>query len=110
MAVSKKGSRNISVDGHEFKWRATGNDGWISIILWPVSNEDSRVVASIDYHHDMKKVNEGHYSSQGQLVVTNRIIKELILHVGIEKIIASHGQINIGKIEDFYNVSNALRS
>lgn len=110
MAVSKKGSRNISVDGHDFKWRATGNDGWISIVLWPASNEDSRVVASIDYHHDMKQVDEGHYSSQGQLVVTNRIIRELILHVGVANILENHGQLNIGKVEEFYDVSNAIRS
>lgn len=109
MAVSKKASRNISVEGCDFKWRATGNDGWISIVLWPVSNEDSRVIASIGYHHDVKKVNEGRYTSQGQLVVTNRIIREIILHVGVTKILKNHGQLNVGKVEDFYNVSNALR-
>ncbi len=110
MAVRKKGSRNISVEGHDFKWRATGNDGWISVVLWPVSNEDSRVVATIDYHHDMKQVGEGHFQSQSQLIVTNRVIRALILHVGVEKILENHGQLNIGRIEEFYNVSNAFRS
>jgi hypothetical protein len=109
MAISKKGSRNITVKDHEFKWRATGNDGWITVIVWPVSNENSRIVASIDYHHDMKKVGEGRYSSQSQLVVTNRIIRELVLHVGIEKILNNQGQLNLGRIEEFYNVSNAVR-
>lgn len=109
MAIRKKESRNINVGGHDFKWRATGNDGWISIVVWPVSNEDSRVVASIDYHHDMKQVGEGHYTSQSQLVVTNRIISELILHVGVDKIVENHGQLNIGKIEAFYDVSKAVR-
>jgi hypothetical protein len=109
VATSKKGSRNINVDGHDFKWRATGNDGWISIVVWPVSNEDSRVIASIDYHHDMKQVGEGHYTSQSQLVVTNRILRELILHVGVDKILENHGQLNIGRIEKFYDASKAIR-
>lgn len=75
MAIGKKGSRNINVEGHDFKWRASGNDGWVTVVLWPVKNEDSRIVASIDYHHDMKEVGEGHYTSQSQLVVTNRVIR-----------------------------------
>ena len=110
MAVSKKGSRNISIDGYDFKWRATGNDGWITVIVWPVSNEDSRAVASIDYHHDMRKVAEDCYTSDSQLIVTNRIIKELILHVGVDKLLRNRGQLNVGKIEEFYDVSKALRS
>jgi len=110
MAVCKKGSRNISVDNHDFKWHAIGNDGWVSIVLWSVNNKDSRVVASIDYHHDMKQVGEGHISSLSQLIVTNRIIREIILHIGIEKILGNHGQLNIGRVEEFYDISNALRS
>lgn len=110
MAVSKKGSRNICVEGHDFKWRASGSDGWITVVLWPVKNEDSRVVASIDYHHDMKEVSEGHYASQSQLIVTSRVIRELILHVGVEKILENRGQLNVGKIEKIYDVSKALRS
>ena len=27
MAVSKKGSRNINVDGHDFTWRSIGYNG-----------------------------------------------------------------------------------
>ena len=109
MGVSKKGCRNISVEGHDFRWRATGNDGWISIVVWPVSNDDSRAVASIEYHHDMKKVGEGHYSSQSQLVVTNRVIREVVLHVGVNVLLNNHGQINVGRIEEFYDVQNAVR-
>jgi hypothetical protein len=108
MAVSKRESRNIYVEGHDFKWRSSGNDGWI--VLWLVNNEDYRVVANIGYNHDMKQLSEDYYASKSQLVVTNRIIRELILHVGIEKILGKHGQINIGRIEGFYNVSNTLRS
>lgn len=109
MAINKKGSRNITVGGHHFKWRATGNDDRISVTLWPADNENSRVVAAIGYHHDMKQVGEGYYTSLSQLVLTNRIIKELVLHVGVEKILGNHGVLNVGNIEAFYDVSSALR-
>lgn len=110
MAVSKKGCRNLSVGEHKFKWRATGSDGWITVVLWPVTNEASRVVTHIGYHHDMRKIAEGHYRSESQLLVTNRVIRALILHVGVEKIINNHGQLNVGNIEDFYDVSKSLCS
>lgn len=109
MAVSKKGSRNITVSDHDFKWRATGNDDGITILVWPVSNEDSLVVATVDYYHDMNKVAPGHYGSQSQLVVTNRMIRELILHVGLDTMLKKHGQIDAGKVEEFYDVSKAQR-
>lgn len=108
MAVSKKNSRNISVGGHDFKWRATGNDGWISVVVWPVENDDSRAVATVGYHQDWEKVNDSHYTLTGQLIVTNRIVRELILYVGVENFLGNKGQINVGAIEEFYDVSKAI--
>ena len=109
MAINKKRSRNITVEGHNFQWRATGSDLGITVIIWPVCNDNSLVIGSIDYHHDWKEIAKGHYTSQSQLIVTNRIIRELILHVGINEILNNNGQMNIGKIEDFYDVSKAIR-
>lgn len=109
MAISKKGSRNISVEGHDFMWRTTGNDGWISIVVWPESNEESIAIANVEYHHDMEKVGDDDYYSQSQLIVTNRVIRELILHVGVEVLLDNHGQIEVGRIEDFYDIQNAIR-
>ncbi len=109
MAISKKGSRNIKVNDHDFKWRASGNDGWITVVVWPTENEDSRAVAHIDYHNDWKKLDEGYFTAESQLIVTNRIIRELISHVGVDKFLSNHGQLNIGAIENFYDISNAVR-
>ena len=110
MAVNKKGSRKIVVDDREFRWRATGNDGGISVIIWPTENDSSRVVGKIDYHNDWRKLNEGHSSSKSQLIVTNRIIREVILKIGSEKILNNRGQINIGAIEEIYDIKNAVRN
>ena len=109
MAINKKGSRKIVVEDKEFRWRATGSDK-ISVVIWAVENEDSRLIGSVDYHHKAVKNNEGHYSSQNQLIVTNRMIREIILHYGVQKIIANQGQINIGDIENIYHIENAVKS
>lgn len=110
MGINKKGSRKIEVEGHSFRWRASGNNKRITVIVWPDGNDNSRVVGTIEYHHDLLKVAEGHRRSKGQIIVTNRVIRELILHVGVEKLLENHGQIHIGKIENFYDISKALRS
>lgn len=110
MALSKKGSRKIMVDDHEFRWRATGNDGWISVVIWPAENDDCRIVSSIKYHNDWKKTDEGEYSSKSQIVVTNRMIRTIILHYGVHELLQHSGQINLTAIEDIYDVSQAVRS
>ena len=110
MAISKKGNRNIVVDDIDFRWRATGNDDIITIVIWSASNENSRVVGRVGYHLELVEVSEGHYSSNSELIVTNRIIREIILHVGVQKILDNSGQLNIGDIEEIYEVKNAVRN
>lgn len=110
MAISKKGSRKIVVDNHEFRWRATGSDDWISIVIWPVENENSRLVGSSGYHSNIVKVNEGHYSATDQAVITNRVIRKIIMHFGIDAILKNSSQWNIEEIEKFFNSDNVIRS
>ena len=95
---------------HEFRWNATGNDGWISVIIWPLENDDCRIIGNIDYHHEWAKLEEGHFASEGQIVVTNRIIREVIIHYGVEYLLKAKGQINLKAIENIYDVSKAVRS
>ena len=110
MAVNKKGSRRIEIDGTEFRWRATGNDGWISIVVWPAENDRSRLVGSVDYHQEAREANDGHYTLHHQIVVTNRLIRRLILHFGIEELLAANQQINVGRLEDLIDVGDAVRA
>lgn len=98
------------VDGHEFRWRATGNDGWISIIIWPTENDDSRVIGDVGYHHLWRDNDDGSKSSIGQVVVTNRMIRKIIEYIGPETIVSHKGQMNIGAIEDVFDVREAVRS
>ena len=109
MAISKKGSRKIVVNDHEFRWRATGNDGWISVVIWPLENDNSRLVGEIGYHSNFIKITDNLSSATDQIVVTNRIIREILLHFGVETIINNKGQINIGRIEEICDINCAIR-
>ena len=110
MAISKKGSRRIVVEDTEFRWRATGNDGWISVVIWPTSNDQSRVVTTVGYDQSERRISEEAYSLHSQLVVTNRLIRRLILHLGVDQIVAESRQIDVGALENVIDVSDAVRA
>lgn len=108
MAVNKKGSRRIVVEDTEFRWRATGNDGWITIVTWPTANDRSRIVARVGYHQEKHQISDDAYSLHGQLVVTNRLIRKLILHFGVDRIVSEGTQIDAGALEDIIDISDAV--
>jgi len=110
MAINKKGSRKIVVGESEFRWRATGNDGWISVVIWPVENENSRYVGSVGYHGKMEQVGNGWHRAVEQTLVTNRVIRALILRYGVNEIIANEGQVNIGPLEKIIDINLAKRA
>lgn len=112
MAVNKKDSRKIVVGEHEFRWRATGNDDFITVVIWPTENDRCRVIGTTKYHQSWMKheTEEGSYTADSQIVVTNRVIREVILHVGVEAMLAGNTPMKIGAIENFYDFSNAIRS
>jgi hypothetical protein len=105
----KKGVRKINVDGHEFRWRATGNDGWITLVLWPSENEESKLIGQLGYHSRMVPKGDGCYSAINQIVITNRLVREILLHVGVPTVLKNKGQINIGEIEKICALGNAIR-
>jgi len=112
VAVRKKGSRRIMVNGIEFRWSATGNDGWITIVIWPVKRDRVRIVGKFDYHSevDEKPGDRGRYHLiKGQTIITNRVIREIIVQIGLEKIEQANREINLGQLEEIYDIDNALR-
>jgi hypothetical protein len=84
---SQKGSRRIVVRDVEYRWRATGNDGYILIGIWPTSNIGPFIQGNVRYHETWIDNGDGSRSSAGnQIVITNRIIRRIIEHA-----IAAHG-------------------
>jgi hypothetical protein len=79
---SQKGSRKIMVGDIEYRWRARGDDGYISIGIWPANNTGPYIGGNLRYHESWIDHGNGIRSSAGnQIVVTNRIIRRIIEHV-----------------------------
>lgn len=76
-----KGSRRISLNDIEYRWRASGNDGYISIGIWPINNIGAYISSTVDYHTTIISNKDGSLSSKGdQIVVTNNLIRLIIEH------------------------------
>ena len=109
-----KGSRRIVVQNVEYRWRATGNDGYISIGIWPTNGVGPFVQANLDYHETWINNGDGSFSSAGdQIVITNKIIRRII-----EQVIANHRydpnapgkEILLRAIDEVTNWSDAIRA
>ncbi len=78
---SQKESRRIVVSEVEYRWRATGDDGYISIGIWPSNNIGSYIHSNLCYHETWIDHGNGSWSSAGnQIAVTSRIIRRIIKH------------------------------
>ena len=110
---SQKGSRKIVIGGVEYRWRATGNDGYISIGIWPTNNIGPFIKGNVRYHEAWSENDDGSRSSAGnQIVITNRIIRQVI-----EYATAVHGydpqvqdkELNLYMLEEVVKWDNAIR-
>jgi hypothetical protein len=69
------------VRGIEYRWRAKGDDGYISIGICPTNNIGPYIRGNLRYHETWIDKGDGIRSSAGnQIVVTNRIIRRIIEH------------------------------
>lgn len=110
---SSKDSHLITVRDAQYRWRATGNDGWISIVIWPSDNPGPTIAGSFDYHQKFVK-NEGRdsWSAVDQLIVTSRLIARVIEHAISARAYdpAQKGpQLNLGKLEEVIRWEDGLR-
>ncbi|WP_029246849.1 hypothetical protein [Schlesneria paludicola] len=111
---SPKESHKIVVAGVEYRWRATGNDGWISVGIWP-SNKLGPIIEGIfRYHETWIDIGGGHCRSSGdQIIVTNRIVRRIIEHAittcSYNPLVAGK-QLHLGPLEDVVKWSDAVRT
>ena len=75
MAIPKKGSRTIEVDGATYRWKVTGNDMVIDVIIEQDNLKGQKLRATFDYHNETP---EGKIKKQERLI-TPGVIKELIV-------------------------------
>ena len=82
MALPKKDSRRINVDGHQYSWITSGNDGCIDLIICSSECSGQRLLAQFDYH-SFHMVAEDSKSLKQKLSITPFIVRQVIIY-GIE--------------------------
>lgn len=93
---STKGTRRIVVGGVAYRWRARGEDTFISLSIWPANNIGPYVTSSIGYHTSPASIRAGVWTS-GQIVVTNRLVRRVVEHA-----IAAHHYNPMAPGEDLH--------
>ena len=74
-----KGSHRIVVRDVEYRWRATGDDGCISVGIWPANDVGPYLSGNLRYHETWTDNGDGSWSSaKDQIVVTARIVRRVI--------------------------------
>jgi len=82
MALPKKGSRLLTVEDSNYRWMATGNDGWIDLYIELDGAKGQQLMVKFDYRHREIKEADG-VSPEQQFVVTPNIVRQTIIY-GIE--------------------------
>lgn len=86
MTIPKKGSRSISVDGHQLRWVVKGNDGTIDLTMQHQSGTGQVLQAYFHYSGVYRKEKPGHFRGirQGRAVTPEaaRIISKWALENG----------------------------
>ncbi|MFZ4796237.1 MAG: hypothetical protein ACOYMA_02015 [Bacteroidia bacterium] len=75
MAFPKKGTRKINIDGCDYSWIASGNDGWIDLIICLTNGTGQKLFAQFSYHSF--KIPTDTYTKQ-QLSITPSIVRQVI--------------------------------
>lgn len=83
MSLPKKGSRIISVGGFNYRWMASGNDGWIDLYIEAEGLKGQSLKVKFDYHHNEIKKSDG-VSLKQQFVITPDIVRQTI-ELGIKE-------------------------
>ena len=77
MALPKIGSRKINVDGFQYTWIASGNDGWIDLIVCSSKGQGQKLLAQFDYE-SFHLVTEESSALKQQFVITPVVVRQVI--------------------------------
>jgi hypothetical protein len=110
---SSKGSHRIAVQGVEYRWRAKGNDGYISIGIWPTNKVGSYICGNLRYHETYVDNADGSRASADQIVVTNRLIRRIIEYAIVEHRYdpnVKSGELNLQVLDQVITWNDAVRA
>src|SRR4051812_28539652 len=109
-----KGKRLIVVNDVEYRWRAKGDDGYITINISPTNNFGPRIRGNFKYHETWIDRGNGVRQSTGdQIVITPRLVRRVI-----EYALAQHGyepnskgkELNLKNLDDVIQWDDAVRA
>lgn len=113
MAKAKTGARNIVVNEVKYRWRATGNDNFISLVVWPEALPGPTIVCVFDYDQTLVPRTDGGSSLTRQVVLTNRIVRRVIEHA-LQRFAydaqRKGEQLDLGHMSTVLDLSDARRS
>jgi hypothetical protein len=113
MAKSSKGARNIVVEDVRYRWRATGNDGWISLDIWPDALPGPVIACTLGYNQTWEPIASDRWLLTKQLVVTSRVVRKVIEYAKRQRGYdpCTKGKpVMLRRLETMIDLSDALRS
>jgi hypothetical protein len=113
MAKAMKRARHIVVNDVTYHWRATGNDGWISLCVWPGDLPGPTIACKLDYHQTPIPMENGRTALTGQVVITNCIVRQVIEYAVRSFAYDPHTkgkQLNLWRVDNEIDFSGAVRS
>jgi hypothetical protein len=113
MAKSTKNARHIVVNDVAYLWRATGNDGWIPLVVWPDSLPGPPIACTFGYDQTGVPMANGSTILTKQIVITNKIVlcvvEYAIREFGYDA--RTQGkQLALRGVDKAIDMSNVLRS
>lgn len=112
MAKATKGARHSVVGNVKYRWRATGNDGYIVLTVWPAELEGPAIVGLFDYGHELVPMGDGRVHGKHQIVITARIVRRVLeyaVRLGYDAAVRGK-QLDLGRLDARIDLSDALRS
>jgi hypothetical protein len=112
MARARRGARNLVLHGTAYRWRATGDDGFISLVVWPAEGPGATLACWFGYDQTLVPRGEG-FSATRQLVITARIVRRVIEYALSHRLYdstAAGKPVNLGDMSARVDLSDAHRS
>lgn len=64
MAIAKKGSRIIVIDGVRYRWRVSPDDGFMDLVAEHASAPGQRLSVQIDYEDERRPIGKGAFATK----------------------------------------------
>ncbi len=112
---AKKGSRKIIFDCVEYRWRVTGDSGFVRLTIWPLKHSGATICGTLKY--DVTVTDGDSYfglwaSSRHEILITNRFVRR-VLEYAFSRCNYSYTrrapELLLGPLDDKLDLSDAIR-